>query len=237
MKRLSKIFALLAATALVTAAAYPSYAAPPRQSTRTTKKRTANPPPAQKRTANPPTQKSGTNPPPTQRTYSSVPIPPPQPAGFEWTSPRNLDSHYGDHGKEFPGFTKEHYSAHAAVVMTDPRTDTWTHQDGGRSYHHGASGTYLRTNAAGKPVTMFRPEFPKNYYNRQIRKDGGQPSQSSVVGGTNSQNPTNGQMQGSTSTGGSQGQNPTNGQMQGSSSGVTNSQNSSTSQGKQGGGP
>jgi hypothetical protein len=180
MKRIPKIFALLAATALVIAAANTALAG---------KNPPSKPPPGKQGQSSktggsalpkqPPKALSSTKPqPPPTSPMTNTPTPSSDPAGQHWTSQRNLDTHFGKHAVQYPGLSKDQYGNHIASVPTLPGTLTHTLQDGREIHYHDGSGTFAVTNQADKVIAGYVPgngtftsQKGLDHFHKQIKKD------------------------------------------------------------------
>ena len=85
-------------------------------------------------------------------------------------NPRNLETHWNKHRREFPEFkTAEEYGSAALRFFADPPEGTLKkfRKNGDRLYYHQKSNYFGVTTKDGTPKTFFRPNRGIRYWNRQ----------------------------------------------------------------------
>ena len=85
-------------------------------------------------------------------------------------NPRNLQTHWNKHRREFPEFkTAEEYGGAALRFFADPPKGTLRkfRKNGDRLYYHEKSNYFGVTTKDGTPKTFFRPDRGIRYWNRQ----------------------------------------------------------------------
>ena len=85
-------------------------------------------------------------------------------------NPRNLQTHWNKHRREFPEFkTAGEYGGAALRFFADPPNGTLRkfRKNGDRLYYHEKSNCFGVTTKDGTPKTFFRPDRGIRYWNRQ----------------------------------------------------------------------
>ncbi len=85
-------------------------------------------------------------------------------------NPRNLQTHWNKHRREFPEFkTAEEYGSAALRFFADPPEGMLKkfRKNGDRLYYHQKSNYFGVTAGDGTPKTFFRPNRGIRYWNRQ----------------------------------------------------------------------
>ena len=91
----------------------------------------------------------------------------------------NLNNHWtggkSDHSKDYPDMTKEQYAQRALELVRAATNDNilgYKAADGAIVRYSKASNDFVKSGAEGIR-TMFKPKRKEDYFNRQLKEDGG----------------------------------------------------------------